>query len=108
MTRVMLNCWLVAMWLWLLGHCRQYAWIRRSHAFRGLIPHFGFAEQCGWRYLRVIEYIPPKRVLWSRRNLLFAFDGCYRVWHFRLQAVRKHPTKAMALNDFWKANGTSN
>lgn len=97
----MLNCWIVAMWLWLLSHGRRYLWVIRSHSFRGLIPHFGVAERCGWRYLRAIEYIPPKSKLWTSKNVLIAFDGSYRVWHFRVEAVRRFATKEQALMDFY-------
>ena len=85
------------MWIWAVGHCRQYAWIRRSHAFRGLVPHFGYAEQGGWRYLKVVEYVPPKRKLWTKDNLLIGFRGTYRVWHFRLVAVERYATKTAAM-----------
>ena len=97
--RVLLNCWVVAMWIWLAGHCRQYAWVRRSHSFRGMIPHFGIAERSRWRGLRVIEYVPPKSALWSRRNKLLFFDGSYRVWHFRLVSVRRHRSRDKAMSD---------
>lgn len=96
------NCWLVAMWIWLAGHCRQYAWIRRSHSFGGLIPHFGIAERLGWRYLRVIEYVPPKADLGTRRNLLLLFSGHYRVWHLRVLAVRRWPSRDLAQGDFFR------
>jgi len=99
------NCWIVAMWIWLAGHCRNYAWIRRSHSFHGLIPHFGTAERAGWRYLRIIEYIPPKRDLWSRRNLLVLFDGHYRVWHVRVTSVRRWATREQALADLYFGKG---
>jgi hypothetical protein len=93
------NCWLVAMWLWLATACKSYAWIRRSHAFRGRIPHFGFADVVSWKHLRVIEYIPPKKHLWTRRNLLLLFEGEYRVWHFKVVAVRRWNTHAEAMAD---------
>lgn len=103
MSRVMLNCWLVAMWLWLIGHCRQYAWVRRSHSFGGLIPHFGIAESRGWKMLRVIEYVPPKRKLWSRDNWLIGFRGTYRVYHFRLIGIARHESKEQAMLDlYWR------
>lgn len=98
------NCWLVAMWFWFVGHCRQYAWVRRSHAFHGLIPHFGIAERAGWRTLRIIEYVPPKRALWTRRNCLVLFEGHYRVWHVRVAAVRRWATREQALADHYRGN----
>jgi len=98
---MMANCWLVAMWLWFMSHCRSYAWITRSHSFRGLIPHFGTAERAGWRYLRIIEYVPPKHDLWTPKNWLLLFDGTYRVWHVRVVSVRRWATKEQALADFY-------
>lgn len=100
---VRLNCWIVAMWLWVLGHCKHYAWIRRSYSFKGYLPHFGIAEHGGWKYLRVVEYIPPKKK-WTRKNFLVAFEGSYRVWHFRLVSVRRHASKELAMADFYFHN----
>lgn len=97
--RVLLNCWLAAMWIWIAGHCRHYVWVTRSHSFRGKVPHFGNADARRWRSLRVIEYIPPKRELWTPRNKLILFDGEYRVWHLRLVAVRRFKHRNQALED---------
>lgn len=100
--RLRLNCWVVAMWLWLSGLGRQYIWIRRSHAFGGLIPHFGYAGRAGWRQIKVIEYIPPPKRRWSRDDFVLGFTGSYRVWHFRLLSVRRHTSMAQALADhYW-------
>jgi len=71
--RVMLNCWLVAMWLWLQTRGHHYAWIRRSHAFAGLIPHFGYSERVGLRRFRSIEYRPPKGRRWRPDDCVSAF-----------------------------------
>lgn len=87
--------------LWFLGHCRQYVWVRRSHSFFGLIPHFGIAERAGWRYIKIIEYVPPKRDLWTSRNVLVCFEGHYRVWHVRVESVRRLATREQALADFY-------
>ncbi len=95
------NCWIVAMWLWAASEMKSYAWIRRSYAFLRAIPHFGVAEAIGWRYLRTIEFIPPKRRLWTRKNWLLCFEGSYRVCHFRLVAVRRWATKEEALADLY-------
>ena len=101
--RALLNCWIVAMWLWAATHCKQYAWVRRSHAFAGLIPHFGFAERNGWRHLRAIEYVPPKNRRWSKDDFVIGFAGHYRVWHFRVEAVRSWATKEQAMADlYWR------
>jgi len=98
-SRRLLNCWVVAMYLWLAGCARQYAWVRRSHAFRGTILHFGYAGTTGWRRLTVIEFIPPKGKLWSRDNVVLFFRGRYRVWHFYLTAVSSHNSLAQAMAD---------
>lgn len=88
------------MWIWAASMFRQYAWVRRSHAFRGTIPHFGAARHGRWKSLKVIEYIPPKKKLWTRKNMLLLFDGSYRVWHFRIYRVRRHKTHRAAMEDF--------
>jgi hypothetical protein len=92
-----LNCWIVAMWLWLASHGKQYAWLRRSRAFNGLIPHFGFSERLGIRHFRSIEYRPAK----GPASFVLAFRGSWVVTHYKLVKVRRHPTKEMAMNDFW-------
>ena len=97
------NCWIVAMWLWLAGGMRGYAWIRRSFAFRRMLPHFGTGEAIGWRHVRIVEYVPPKSRLWSRENVLVLFRGEYRVWHLRAVSVRRYDSMAAALADiYWK------
>ena len=67
-------------------------------------PHFGIAERAGWRTLRIIEYVPPKRALWTRRNCLVLFEGHYRVWHVRVAAVRRWATREQALADHYRGN----
>lgn len=97
----MLNCWLVAMWFWAVGHCRQYAWIRRSHSLRGYIPHFGYAERTGWRWMRTVEYVPPKGRRWTRDDFVIAFNGHYIVRHYRLMSIRRWATKEQAIADVY-------
>lgn len=97
----MLNCWLVAMWLWLHAHGKTYAWVRRSHAFFGLLPHFGHAERTGLRSFRTIEYRPPKGRRWSRDDCVLFFSGHYVVTHFRIIAVNRWATKEQALADHY-------
>ena len=97
--RALLNCWLVAMWLWLQTRGHQYAWIRRSHAFRGLIPHFGYSERLGLRRFRSIEYRPPKGRRWSKDDFVIAFAGHYVVTHYSVVSVRRWATKEQALAD---------
>lgn len=91
--RPLLNCWIVAIWLWAASHGRALLWMRRSLHFRGLIPHSGVAQHGGWRRLLLTEYIPYKARLWTRDNLVLLFRGRYRVWEFR--AVRCHSFKTM-------------
>ena len=96
------NCWLIAMWFWLHTHGRQYAWIRRSHSFGGIIPHFGYAEAHGWRHIKVIEYVPPKNRRWRRGgDWVLVFPGHYRVTHLRVMAVRQWATREQAEADFY-------
>jgi len=94
------NCWIAAMWIWAAGMFRQYAWVRRSHSFGGMVPHFGAARSGRWKSLKVIEYIPPRGVLWTPKNKLLLFAGSYRVWHFRISKVRRHRTHREAMEDF--------
>ncbi len=96
-----LNCWIAAMWIWLMGHAMQYAWIRRSHAFGGWIPHFGYAERCGFRRFRSIEYRPPKNRRWTSADRVILFEGEWLGVHYRAVAIRRWPTKDMAMIDFW-------
>ena len=97
--RVMLNCWIVAMWLWLLSHGKTYLWMRRSHIFYGMIPHFGHTERLGLRRFRSVEYRPPKGRRWSKDDFVIAFAGQYVVTHFKIVSVRRWATKEQALAD---------
>lgn len=84
------------MGLWLTTHGREYAIVRRSHAFYGLIPHFLFGARAGLKKIIVIEYVPPKNRRW-RTDFVLCFPGSYRVWEFRLTAVHRCATKEQAL-----------
>ena len=90
------------MWIWAAGMFRHYAWVTRSHSFKGMIPHFGAARPSRWKTLKVVEYIPPKRDLWTPRNKLLLFAGTYRVWHFRISRVTRHATHRAAMKEFEK------
>ena len=94
------NCWLVAMSLWLASRGREYSIVRRSRHFSGLLPHFLYGSRAGWRYIKVIEYIPPKNQRW-RHDFVLCFPGSYRVWHFRVESVRRWATKEQARADFY-------
>lgn len=102
--RARLNCWVVAMLIWLQYHARSYAWVRRSHSFFGLIPHFGVAERVGFRSFRSIEYRPPKGRLWSLDDFFLCFSGTYLVVHYEVVAVRRWESKEQALADLYFAN----
>lgn len=96
----MLNCWIVALWLWLSslrGTTRRYLWTRKSYSFKGRVLHSGVAQGIGWKSLSIVEYIPPKHDLWSRRNVLILFSGKYRVWRLRVEEVRRFDSKEEAL-----------
>lgn len=85
------------MWLWMASHGRQYSWVTRSHSFRGLIPHFGFAERIGLRRYRSIEYRPMK----GPASFVLAFHGHWVVTHYQLISVRRHASKELAMADFY-------
>ncbi|MBR0568353.1 hypothetical protein J5J83_19705 [Azoarcus sp. L1K30] len=84
------------MWFWAIGWFKGYAWTRRSLHFAGMVPHFGTAHQGGLRQLFALEYIPPKRDLWTPRNMLLFFSGAYRVWEFRAVRVKRFRTAGAA------------
>ncbi|MBP6070698.1 MAG: hypothetical protein KA507_02935 [Candidatus Accumulibacter sp.] len=105
--RAMLNCWLVAMWLWIQFRGHGWAGVRRSHSFKGLIPHFGYAERTGFRRYRSIEYIPPKSRLWTSEDMALIFSGRYVVVHYKAIAVHTWVTKEQALADYY-FHGDSN
>jgi hypothetical protein len=106
--RALLNCWLVAMWLWLEARGRSYMWVRRAHSFFGLLPHFGYAERTGLRSFRSIEYRPPKGRLWSKDDLGLVFRGHYAVTHFKVVSVRRWATREQALADIYFPKTTKN
>lgn len=90
--RIPLNCLIVALWLWFRSRGRAYLWVRRSLHFAGLVPHAGTAHVAKDGTLMVVEYVPPKNDLWTRKNMLVLFDGTYRVWEMRPVSVRRFKT----------------
>lgn len=94
-TRPMLNCLIVAVALRVDGGCRQYLWTRRSRSCRGMLPHFGTAQQMPGRTVRVVEYIPPRN---GEIDSGLIFQGGYRVWHLRVTDVRRFSDRAAALD----------
>jgi hypothetical protein len=103
-----LNCWIVAMTMWLMTHGRQYAIVRRSHAFHGLIPHFLFGTRAGWKKIVVIEYVPPPKKQRWRTDFVLCFPGSYRVWEFRLTGVHRCATEEQALTGVFGHFGDRN
>jgi len=93
------NCWIVAMWIWAISLCKDYAFIRRSHSFMGVLPHFGTAATIRWKTLKVIEYVPKARSAPFRGdNWVVLFAGHYRVWHLRVMGVKRYKTLKEALD----------
>ena len=90
----LLNCFIVAISIWIDGRCQQYLWMRRSRSCQGLLLHFGAAEQLSSKSLRVIEYIPPKS---SGVDSFLLFQGEYRVWHLEVTSVKRFDDKESAL-----------
>jgi len=84
------------MYFWALSRGRGYTILTRSHAFRGIIPHFLFGMIDGWKKVVVIEYVPPKNQRWRTDFVLF-FPGTYRVWEFRATGVHRCKTSVEAL-----------
>ncbi len=96
-----LNCWLVAMWFWLHTHGKMYAWVRRSHMLKGLVPHFGYAEPGNrYRHIRTVEYVPVKnRRCTKNGDWVICFPGTYRVIHYRVVKISRWATKEEAERD---------
>lgn len=90
-----LNCIIVALWIWIGGHAKQYIWMRRSLSFYGVIPHMGVTERIGFRRLRTVEYIPPKKL--GINNFMILFRGYWRVWEIEVVSVRRFKTKQEAM-----------
>lgn len=86
------NCLVTAVLDWLRTRLRSYFWVRRSFSFKGLVVHTGTARKRSFRSVAVLEYIPIKSTLWTRRNMLFWFDGAYRVWVLKPVEVRRFTT----------------
>lgn len=87
MARSRINCWLVAMWLWLSsrGHC--VIGVRRSEGLGGLVPHFLVIRGRG-TWLTVFDYVPRQRKtsFFGRGDSALLFNGQYRVRRYRLVA----------------------
>lgn len=82
-----LNCWLVAMRLWLSSRGYSVIGIQRSVSLGGMIPHFLVIRECG-PWLTVIDYVPRQRKtsFFGRGDFALLFNGQYRVRRYRLVA----------------------
>ena len=72
-------------------------WVRRSHAFHGLIPHFGIAERTAGAPCRIIEYVPPKRASGLAATAWCCSRGIIASGMLRVAAVRRWATREQAL-----------
>lgn len=100
MRRRLSNCGIEALRLWLpslWSKVRRYAWARQSTSFKGVILHAGIAQGINWKTLVVVEAIPVKKELGTRRNMLVLFRCRYRVWRFRLNTVKHFDTLEEAM-----------
>lgn len=85
---LLLNCLIVAAWLFVASHGRNSIWVKRSEGKRGRIPHMGVMRERG-RELTVVDYIPRKRKssMFDRGQCFVLFDGLFRVRRYRLMGV---------------------
>lgn len=107
MSRKLLNCWIVAAYLWisaLKGKGRRYIWFRPSTSFHGVILHAGVAQGVRGRSLVVVEFIPIKAEFGTWKNFLILFRGQFRVWKFSTKKVCRFDTieDALKFADFPK------
>lgn len=82
-----LNCWIVAMRLWLQEKGVYPVAIRSSHVWR-FIPHFIATLPGRWRHFYAIDFVPPRRVRWTRLDFVMLFRGRYRVVEYRVKSIR--------------------
>lgn len=59
--------------------------------------HAGIAQSINWKTLVVVEAIPVKKELGTRRNMLVLFRCRHRVWRFRLNTVKHFDTLEEAM-----------
>lgn len=84
--RDLLNCWVVAMWVWAWQFSKYPVAVRRSHVF-WFVPHFIATLPGPWRHFLSVEFVPVKGERWTRRDFVLLFRGRYRVIEFRAQSV---------------------
>ena len=94
----LLNCILVAAWLW-IKRPRDFFAVRRSRWFSGLIPHAANIRANG-RFAWVMEYIPRRERQGEQKpddDSVALFNGRYRVRIFRRVADQRADTFKAAL-----------
>lgn len=92
MSRPLLNCWLVALHLWIISlfsKARRYLFFRQSYSFSGMILHAGVAQGVDWKTLTIVEFVPTKPEFGTLRNFMLLFRGRYRVWELRAVKSRR-------------------
>lgn len=84
--RDLLNCWIVAMWVWGHSWAKYPIAVRRSHAF-WFVPHFIATLPSRWRHFYAVEFVPPKGQCWTALDFVLLFRGRYRVTEYRVTNV---------------------
>lgn len=85
--RDFLNCWIVAMRVWLRDKGVYPVAIRSSHAW-WFVPHFIATFPSRWRHFHAVEFVPPRRVRWSGLDFVVLFRGRYRVVEYRAVTIK--------------------
>lgn len=106
--KLRLNCMLVALWYWLKSRARISIWVRRSTHFKGLIPHVGTVTRERGRWYVLRDYVPPKRRLCTRDNVVCLFSGRHRIAILRIEAVKTFESakEADAFLRTWRARSS--
>lgn len=101
-----LNCWIVAMWLWLYSKGYVWASVRRSHWYRGFIPHFSIFRNPG-RFCLHVEYIPDRRKGSSKtmNTLIPLFRGIYKVTLYKKISTSTSVDYYLAIANTYKLAG---
>ncbi len=94
----MTNCLFSAIRLWLKSRGRAWLAVRRSVAFRGLIPHYSCIVD-GEKQLIVIQYVPPTRQGDAGKDSYLLFDGYWQINRYRLEDEKRVKTLEEALHD---------
>lgn len=97
----LLNCVIVALFLWLRAHGRTGLGVKRSVALHGVVPHFFHVKERGDN-LVVVDYIPRKRkrsFVDEQGDSVFLFHGLYRVRVYALVSIATSDTLFGAYRD---------